>query len=131
MLSAHRQREDHNDLHRWHNNNFLFHSSKRKKRFKAKREAFQEKAFQIHRFNRSVQERGIRALLLSPDPEVLRSAKQPRRNKSDFETPFPETLFCTLVKVMRSRRCLSDIKPAYAHRFHGNNVFHVLQNAFN
>jgi hypothetical protein len=26
MLSAHRQREDHNDLHRWHNNTLILTS---------------------------------------------------------------------------------------------------------
>lgn len=45
MLSAHRQREDHSDLHRWHNNNF--HSSNYKcgwgeavKRKSVRRDAF-------------------------------------------------------------------------------------------
>jgi len=60
MLHAHRQREDHCDLHRWHNNNFCFHSSKRKKRFKTKKcvsveivseKIVPRKALQINCFN--------------------------------------------------------------------------------
>jgi len=55
MLSADRQREDHNDLHRWHNNGFYFNKQrgwKKRKAFQEKafrRKAFQDKAFQHQR----------------------------------------------------------------------------------
>jgi hypothetical protein len=49
MLHAHRQREDHCDLHRWHNNNFSFFILAREKSVSR-----QKRHFRKNRFKRGV-----------------------------------------------------------------------------
>jgi hypothetical protein len=59
MLSAHRQREDHSDLHRWHNNPFILASRSVERERRGEENRFSEERFRTGVSGKAFQQRVV------------------------------------------------------------------------